>query len=556
MTNESGGEPSDFSRIDRLCDRFEGALQAGEWPDVQEYLAEVPESTRASLLFELVHLQCSYAPGNTSAILDQCFARFPQYASALESLDGAPERQAGSEKVSCGVSLGDSEHQLLMARAAALAKTWPLSELPREAVWALAEAMEEETYEAGEILVRQGEPSAHLLVLLEGDTEVRVLDREDTRTSFPAQAPCILGEMGVLSGEACTATIVAQTTVRALTLPADDLRRLAARHPVLMPAIGRLMADRLGQHEFDALAGKTLGKYRVEHGVGRGGMATVYLATEISSGRQVALKMMSHRFVGDSHALSRFEREFDICRGLSHPHIAGVFEHFTAFGTHFIVMEFCPGETLHHWIKRCGPLPLDVVRKIAGQLAQALAYAHGLGVVHRDVKPSNIMIREDGLLKLMDFGLAKSKSSFNPDLTTHGQILGTIRYMPPEQVQGEAIDYRVDLFAFGCIVYEMITGKPFLQGESILDILGAHLQMALPPQASIREGLDAELHAVLRETLTRSPADRILDLASIGDWAGNVDVDRLEASAKSREAPAGSDEPTVSQDRTVEEPES
>ena len=200
-------------------------------------------------------------------------------------------------------------------------------------------------------------------------------------------------------------------------------------------------------------------------------------------------------------------------------------------------------------------MPLDVVRKIAGQLAQALAYAHGLDVIHRDVKPSNIMIREDGLLKLMDFGLAKSKSSFNPELTTHGQVLGTIRYMPPEQVQGEEIDYRIDLFAFGCIVYEMITGEPFLQGESILDILRAHLQMALPPQASIRKGLDDELYRVLRETLAGSPGDRILNLASIGDWAGKVDMAQLAPEANSREAPAGSDQPTVSQERTVEEPD-
>ena len=532
--NESDASPSDSSEIDRVCDRFESALRAGDRPSVQDYLLEASEATQDALLVVLFQLDCAYARTDASEILDRYCARFPQHTAVLRSAmrfvrsrEGCRDTNAFCETASYCSSQDRMEGSPQAAPGSALGRIWPLSELPREVVSAVAEQMHEERYASGDALIRQGEPPTRMLVLLEGDTTVHVQDGESIHAVSRAKAPCVLGEMGILSGENCTATIAATTPVRALALPAQNLHSLAARYPVLLPAIGRLIAERLGQNEFDALAGKPLRNYHIEHCIGRGGMAMVYLATDTLSGRKVALKMMSHRFVGDLQALTRFEREFEICCDLHHVHIASVHEHFTAFGTHFIAMEYCPGQTLRQFIQRQAPLPQAMVRKIAGQLAQAISHAHDVGVVHRDIKPSNVMIREDGRLKLMDFGLAKSRSICSTELTSHGQVLGTIRYMPPEQIDGERIDHRADIFAFGCIVYEMLTGKYFFEGDSFWDILYEHQRASLPSRESVRKDLETDLYRVLHESLQKAPCDRVLDLKAVGAWAEAIDIGDL-----------------------------
>lgn len=522
----SGESPFSSSKIDRLCDGFEAALRSGQHPNLRDYLLEVPESSQASLLVELFQLECDYHESIVAEICERYSTAYPKYAAVLRSAlqSRLPEESDGSHRLSDTVSLcvapHGTEERSLKGRACVLGGIWPLSELPHEVIRDVTERMREQTFSPGDALLRQGEPPRCLLVLLEGDTDVSFQDPEGTHEVLRIQAPCLLGEMGILSRENCTATIWAKTPVRALALQAGDLDQLAARHPVLLPAIGRLMAERLGQHEVDALAGKTLQNYRIEHCIGRGGMAMVYLATDTQMERKVALKMMSHRFLGDSAALSRFEREFAICRDLDCANIADVYEHFPAFGTRFIAMELCRGRTLQQLIRDCAPMPQDEVRRIAGQLAKAINHAHGRGIVHRDIKPSNVMIREDGLLKLMDFGLAKSKSSYSPDLTSDGQVLGTIRYMPLEQIEGKSVDHRVDVFSFGCIVYEMLTGKHFLEGSSFLDVLYAHQEASLPPKEAIRAGVDDDLYRVLAESVQKAPAGRILDLKTVGAWAG------------------------------------
>ncbi len=550
MKNESSMSPSDSSEIDLLCDRFESALQAGKRSAVQDYLRQVSEPYRAALLVEFYLLECAYFPDDASALFDNYRVEFPQYVELLAEAkasvlvaadsDGA---HALSDTVLCEFVAPVPERPLLTGKSSTLARTWPMSELPLDVVVAVADQMSEETYSPGDVLIRQGEPPERLLVLVDGDAEVHVQDGASNHTISRLAVPCLLGEMGILTTESCTATIIAKSPVRVLTLPAEKLLRLTVRYPVLLPAIGRLVAERLGKDQVDALAGKTLQNYRIEHGVGRGGMGTVYLATDTPSGRRVALKMMSHRFLYDVEALARFEREFEICRTLRHVNIARVYDHFTAFGTHFLVMEFCSGKTLQELIQRYAPFPEDVVRKIAGQLAQALAFAHRSGVCHRDIKPSNVMIQEDGLLKLMDFGLAKS--SYSTELTTHGRVFGTIRYMSLEQVEGERVDYRADVFAFGCIVYEMLTGRYFLQGNRYLDILNEHLRMTIPPKEAVRTGLSDDLYRLLQESLQKAPCDRVLDLQAVGCWAGNVDFPDLEAFSGEERSLAGSLEPTA-----------
>jgi serine/threonine protein kinase len=391
-----------------------------------------------------------------------------------------------------------------------LAETWPFSELPRAVIGKLLAEMSEKRFDRGVKLLRQGEQCPYLLVLIDGETEVHVERPNGTTEVGKTRGATMLGEMSLLSGEPCSATVVVTRPVRALVLPAEKLRELAARHHVLWLAMGLMTAERLGHRAIDILAGKVLCGYRIRRCVGRGGMAMVYEARRIESGERVALKMLSHRYCQDLEAQQRFEREVEICRELRHPNISPVYDSFTAFATNFMVVGFCEGETLAAMIGREGPLPEPKVRALLGQLASALAYAHAQGIWHRDVKPSNIMIDSQGKLVLMDFGLAKSIAA--PEMTTIGRIMGTPRYMPLEQLTGQPVDHRADLFALGCVAYEMLTGKPLFPQSTYHEILEAQRRFKLPAAHQIRPGLSADLYRILRQSLALEPQDRVLDL--------------------------------------------
>ncbi|KKM24714.1 hypothetical protein LCGC14_1602360, partial [marine sediment metagenome] len=249
----------------------------------------------------------------------------------------------------------------------------------------------------------------------------------------------------------------------------------------------------------DALVGKTFHGNRVKRCLGRGGMAVVYEAENVHTGRPVALKMMSHRFIHNLEAQSRFARETEICRSLRHPNICQLYSCFTAFGTNFMVMEFCPGENLDQLIRRRGPLPQQKIRKILAQLARGLAYAHGRGVCHRDVKPSNLIVDQDGTVKVTDFGLAKS--IWSSELTLSGQLVGTPHYMSPERLSGKPVDHRGDVFAFGCIAYEMLTGRRLFAPGDPMAILAQQARWTLPVPERIRPNLDKDLYRVLQRSL-------------------------------------------------------
>jgi serine/threonine-protein kinase len=255
-------------------------------------------------------------------------------------------------------------------------------------------------------------------------------------------------------------------------------------------------------------------------------MAVVYEAESVSDGRRVALKMMSHRLTHDYEAQTRFQREGDICRSLEHPNILRTYDCFTSFATNFLVMEYCNGVSLADVIQHHGPLAESSVRKILGQLAAALNYAHARGICHRDLKPSNLLIDRQGTLKLADFGLARFLSS--DGMTLEGRVLGTPQYMAPEQLTGKKADQRTDIFATGCIVWEMLTGQPLFSKADYFEILSFHQEWTLPPADEIVPGLSQELHDVLKQSLARKPAERTLDLGKIRHWADAADPALVE----------------------------
>jgi serine/threonine protein kinase len=283
-------------------------------------------------------------------------------------------------------------------------------------------------------------------------------------------------------------------------------------------------------------AGTRLGPYEIQAPLGAGGMGEVYRARDTRLDRTVAIKILPPQFAGDASLRERFDREARLISSLNHPHICSLFDVGEQDGVAFLVIEHLEGETLASRLEK-GRLKLDQALQIAVQLAGALDAAHRAGVVHRDVKPGNVMLTRAGA-KLLDFGLARTEpllsglsgSSLMPTtpaaVTAQGAILGTLQYMSPEQLDGSEADPRSDIFAFGAVVYEMITGKKAFQGKSQASLIASIMAADPPAMATSQPLAPAALDRVVRKCLAKDPDDRwqsTKDLADELSWIARVE---------------------------------
>jgi serine/threonine protein kinase len=254
------------------------------------------------------------------------------------------------------------------------------------------------------------------------------------------------------------------------------------------------------------LTGKQLGQYRIVAPLGEGGMAAVYKAYQPTMDRYVALKILPRHFASDPEFVGRFEQEAKVIAKLQHVHILPVHDFGTADGFTYIVMPFVKTGTIADLLER-KPLPLDQIRKMICQVGDALAYAHTRGLVHRDVKPTNILIDEIGNCLLTDFGIAKIVEG-TTQFTQTGAILGTPAYMSPEQIKGEKLDGRSDIYSLGIILYEMATGRPPFIAETPPAIFVKHLHDPLPPPRSLNPGLPEAVERLILKSLAKEPEQR------------------------------------------------
>ena len=246
-------------------------------------------------------------------------------------------------------------------------------------------------------------------------------------------------------------------------------------------------------------------RYLIRRKLGSGGMADVYLADDQELGRQVALKMLNERHATDEQFVERFRLEAQNAAGLNHPNIVSVFDRGQAEGTYYIAMEFLDGRTLKDLLIRNGPTPIPVAIDYTRQMLSALAFAHRNGIVHRDIKPHNIVVGGDGRLKVTDFGIARSGTS---QMTEAGSIVGTAQYLSPEQARGAPVDPRSDLYSLGIVMYEMLTGTVPFTGDAPVEIAMKHLSAIPSPPSELRPEVPHDLDAVVMRALAKEPDQR------------------------------------------------
>src|SRR4051794_9548760 len=251
------------------------------------------------------------------------------------------------------------------------------------------------------------------------------------------------------------------------------------------------------------------GRYELHRRLARGGMADVFLARDQLLDRPVAVKVLFPEFATDPNFVERFRREAQSAANLNHPNIVSVYDWGQEQGTYFIVMEYIDGRSLADILRTEGPLHPQRAAEVASDIASALGFAHRNGVVHRDVKPGNVLISPSGQVKVADFGIARALGA-DPEsnLTQAGSVMGTATYFAPEQAQGLPLDPRSDLYSLGVVLYEMVTGRPPFSGESPVAIAYKHVQEQPPPPRHLNTNVPPALEAIILKLLSKNPQAR------------------------------------------------
>ena len=265
------------------------------------------------------------------------------------------------------------------------------------------------------------------------------------------------------------------------------------------PLVGRVLADR----------------YRIVRCIGRGGMGVVYEVEHVHIGKRLAMKLLHGDLAGDPDTVRKLRREAEAASRLSDPSTVQVFDFGQSGGLAYLVMELVDGQDLSQVLRREGTIPFERLARIVMEVCSSLAEAHSLGIVHRDLKPENVMVVETQSgerAKVLDFGLASLRASGNQSVSRTNAIVGTPHYMAPEQIRGDVVDGRTDIYSLGALMYRALTGEPPLTGETAIVVLTRHLSVMPSPPSTIAPGIDAEVDAIVMRCLAKSKSDRFADV--------------------------------------------
>ena len=404
-----------------------------------------------------------------------------------------------------------------MSAAQFLQQVEAFNSLGAESAKELAQHMETREYRRGDYIIRRGDPGDAMFIITNGRVRVPLLDESGKQVMIAelGEGQCF-GEMALLTGEPRTADVVAGSKCECLAIPRKAFFDLVATHPQVAVCLTELLGERL-----TAVNGiRNVGKYRLLGTLGKGGVAVVYEGVHPTLGRSVAIKMLSHSQVYHPHFADRFRNEARIIAGLRHANIVEVYDTEEAYATFFIIMEKLDGRDVEQILddgKIFGP---DEVRNVICQIASALDYAHDHGVVHRDVKPSNIFLSGEGNVKLTDFGIALVPDLERELYVNERQALGSPLYMSPEQAMATKVDRRTDIYALGIVAYEMLTGLPPFDHDEPREVLRMHVRKPMPSPRERNPAVPADLESFIEKATRKEPGDRFQSARSVLDFFG------------------------------------
>ncbi|MBN2735753.1 MAG: protein kinase [Spirochaetales bacterium] len=389
--------------------------------------------------------------------------------------------------------------------------------LPKDMKKELVGILDLEKYKKSDFIIRQGDPGKSMYFIAEGKVKIRAKDKEDVILDEGD----FVGESALISGAPRTADVVAATDVTLLVLTREIFEQKLQSNPLFSGLLTQVFTDRLGAPT-DKLADKKLGKYRILYEVGRGGNGIIYFGKHMTLEIPVAIKMLHHRFVMDTENLQRFLREAKIIAALNHQNIRQVVDIEQAYGTYFIIMDYVEGKSLSAFLKNVGRLSMPVCREVLFQIADGLAYAHQQGVVHRDVKPGNILIDKAGNIKISDFGIAQSQNKKNSH-EDDNSLAGTPYYMSPEQIERHTVDSRSDIYSFGVLCYWLLTGRVPFDGSDAITIFSKHLNQDYIPPEELNPQIPTDLKILIKRTLEKDRNKRLQSLHNMREllaiWA-------------------------------------
>ncbi len=376
--------------------------------------------------------------------------------------------------------------------------------LSQESAERLARKTLEERHAAGTLIVRRGTPGDCMYLLIEGKVQIPIFDQEG-RQRFVAQLgpKQIFGEMALLTGETRNADVIAVTDCLCLVFPRDAVDRLIRRHADVAQFLTAILGERLVR----AGTIRHVGKYRLLGEAGRGGTAIVYDGIHPSLERAVAIKMLSHRVAYRPRFRARFQNEAKIISRLRHPNIVEVYDTEDAYATFFIIMERLSGKPLDVIFESGKRFAFPQIRNIVRQLAAALRFAHKHGVVHRDIRPSNIVLSPEGKVKLTDFGLAIDVRAGQGEPDEEPPFSGAVAYKAPEQISGDTVDARTDIYSLGIVAYQMLTGSPPFEGPAH-GAPGLRRTAAVQSPRATDPRVPDDLEELVHRATAKAPEDR------------------------------------------------
>ena len=374
---------------------------------------------------------------------------------------------------------------------------------------ALAGQVQTATWEPEQVLMRRGDLGDTMHIVMSGGLKVPVFDERGRQRLVARLGPGeVVGEMALLTGDRRNADVLAHTKTETLVVARKTMLPLLEEHPQL----SRFLTEILGQRLEQSGGIDRVGKYRVLDKLGEGATSKVYEALHPGLNRTVALKMLGHHMVYDKTFRDRFIAEARTIAGLSHPNIVQIFDTEQAYATWFIVMEKIDGGDLEVLLRDSGPTDPATAADILLQLSRGLRYAHSQGIVHRDVKPANTAIEENGSVKLMDFGIARR-------IQREGErseiVEGTPRYLAPEAIRGDPVDGRADIYSLGVMAFEMLVGQAPCSAATMDGILRLHLAAPPPNLKRLRPDLPEGLLTFVQGALEKDPAKRLSDWGQI-----------------------------------------